>query len=210
MENSKKCTKCGKIKPLNEFYNDRRVKKDGKQAQCKECCNKQKQQYRQSHKNERNDYERKRREIDPEFKKLAAERNHKYYKKIISEGGKKMIQYKERSKKGIVSLRKRDPAYFMFSGARIRARKENLPFNLDISDIILPEYCPILGLKLEFNSGASKDNSYSLDKIIPSKGYVKGNIKVISKLANTMKQNASIELLEKFAKNIINYMKNHL
>lgn len=45
-----------------------------------------------------------------------------------------------------------------------------------------------------------------MDKIIPEKGYVKGNVRVISALANLMKNNATIEQLINFSKNIISYI----
>lgn len=34
---SKACTKCKAIKPLSEFYDDKRVKRDGKISRCKSC-----------------------------------------------------------------------------------------------------------------------------------------------------------------------------
>jgi hypothetical protein len=42
-----------------------------------------------------------------------------------------------------------------------------------------------------------------LDKIVPELGYVKGNVQVISTLANTMKNQASIEQLLTFAHSVI-------
>jgi hypothetical protein len=45
-----------------------------------------------------------------------------------------------------------------------------------------------------------------LDKIIPELGYVKGNVRIISTLANTMKSNAIKDQLLTFAKNIESYM----
>lgn len=204
----KKCTKCGVEKELDEFYNDKRVKKDGKQSACKTCINSQKQIYRSANKEKRNEYERTRRENDPEFKKLASERNARYYQKLVDENGQRLIEYKERTKNGLEVLRKRNPLYFMWSSARSRAKTNNIPFDIEIEDLIIPEYCPILELKLDYNQGKLGPNSYSLDKIIPEKGYVKGNVRIISHLANAMKQNANLDLLEKFSNNILKYMKN--
>jgi hypothetical protein len=49
------------------------------------------------------------------------------------------------------------------------------------------------------------DNTPSLDKIIPSLGYVKGNVAVISWKANVMKSNLSIDMLE----SILSYIKKY-
>jgi len=72
--------------------------------------------------------------------------------------------------------------------AKFRAKKYNLPFDLDISDVIVPEICPILGIKLVFgHSKGCQSSSPSLDRIVPSKGYVRGNVVVISFRANRLK-----------------------
>lgn len=84
---------------------------------------------------------------------------------------------------------------------RYRATREGLPFNLDIEDITPPELCPIFGIPLLHRKGkrGAGDNSPSVDRIIPEKGYVKGNVVVISNRANRIKQDATIEELEKLA-----------
>ncbi len=93
----------------------------------------------------------------------------------------------------------------MFNSAKLRASKKNLHFDIEVSDIVIPEYCPVLGIKLEITRGKRKVNEAmakhtpSLDRIDPAKGYVKGNIRVISLLANKMKTDASPEELVEFA-----------
>lgn len=98
----------------------------------------------------------------------------------------------------------------MLVSARSRAKIENLPFNIEYSDIIIPEVCPLLGIKLtlEVNPSAKNnacESTVSLDKIVPELGYIKGNIRVISYLANRIKGDVSKELLMTFANNIGTY-----
>jgi hypothetical protein len=83
-------------------------------------------------------------------------------------------------------------------------KKYNHDFNISVNDIIIPEVCPYLGIPIstEIND-IDKPNYYSIDRIDSSKGYVKGNIQIISKLANTMKNNATIDELIIFAQNIL-------
>jgi hypothetical protein len=85
-----------------------------------------------------------------------------------------------------------------------KAKKNNIPFNLDIEDMIIPEKCPILGTKLTKGIINSKDlYAPSLDRIIPELGYVKGNVMWMSRKANTMKCNATKDELLNFANYII-------
>ena len=87
----------------------------------------------------------------------------------------------------------------LLNNARSRARYRKVPFNLTVADIFVPEYCPVLGIKLRRSLGKQGpgSNSPTIDRIHPDKGYVKGNIMVISAKANRMKQDADIRELRK-------------
>lgn len=98
--------------------------------------------------------------------------------------------------------RQKNPEKRILGRIKHQAKKQNIEFNIDESDIIIPEYCPILGIKLEYNVGreCSGDYSPSLDKLIPKLGYIKGNVKVISNRANRIKSDGTAEEHEKIAK----------
>lgn len=98
-------------------------------------------------------------------------------------------------------VKSNSPEYKMLARAKMRAAKHGLPFNIDLSDIVIPEKCPVLGIDIYVNSGkpGAFMNSPSLDKIIPELGYVKGNVQVMSQLANQMKGAATSEQLIKFS-----------
>ncbi len=84
-------------------------------------------------------------------------------------------------------------------GAKIRAKRFGLPFNLTLDDIVIPDRCPFLGVALAHGSGKLQANSPSLDRLRPAEGYVCGNVLVISYRANAIKQDATPEELEQIA-----------
>ena len=90
----------------------------------------------------------------------------------------------------------------MHGAARERSKVNNLAFNLETEDIIFPRICPYLNIAIQYGQQVHSPESPSLDKIDPSLGYIKGNIQVISRIANTMKTNATITELVTFAKGI--------
>ena len=94
----------------------------------------------------------------------------------------------------------------MYRRAKRRAKEQGLDFDLSVDDIVIPVECPILGIRLKHRTGRSggNDESPSLDKKVPHLGYTKGNVWVISHLANRMKANATPEMLRKFAEWVLN------
>lgn len=79
----------------------------------------------------------------------------------------------------------------MWSSAKTRANKLDLEFNIEPEDIVIPECCPILHIPLKVNKNKPRYDSPTLDRIDNSKGYLKGNIGVISRKANDYKSNMS-------------------
>lgn len=90
--------------------------------------------------------------------------------------------------------------YRLLHSAKERAKEKGLPFDLVIEDIVVPEVCPLLGVTLVRSKvKGPRAESPSLDRIEPSKGYVKGNVWVVSYRANAIKQDATPEELERMA-----------
>jgi len=90
-----------------------------------------------------------------------------------------------------------------------KKRSKDSDFNISLEDVknVMTSICPLLEIKMMVNENHIKDNSFTLDKIIPQKGYVRDNILIISSKANRSKSDATIEEYEKivnnFKKNII-------
>jgi hypothetical protein len=76
----------------------------------------------------------------------------------------------------------------LYEQARHRASAKNIPFDIELSDIVIPDFCPILGVPISLETGKGRTgNSPSIDRIRPELGYTKGNIAIISDRANTVK-----------------------
>lgn len=88
----------------------------------------------------------------------------------------------------------------MFRNARARATEQGVPFSITVEDIYVPSHCPVLGIPLfSSHTRGGGPNSPSLDRIHPDKGYVPGNIVVVSNRVNTLKSNASLDELRDIA-----------
>jgi hypothetical protein len=171
----KTCNCCGENKDINEFPKLNNSL-SGYGNKCKFCHNSRTLQYWEQTK----DVVNKNRKISS----LSKEK-HERVKELKRKNAKKHLESG------------------MLLRARKRAKEKGLDFNIELSDIIIPEYCPLLNVKLTANERHNYRYNPSLDRIDSSKGYIKGNIQVISNLANVMKNNATPEELIAFAKNIL-------
>lgn len=87
---------------------------------------------------------------------------------------------------------KDNPEKTLWRSARDRAARRGQEFSISIEDIIIPAICPILCIPLfQSTTRTACKNSPVLDRIDNTKGYVKGNIAVISHRANTLKSDLS-------------------
>lgn len=84
---------------------------------------------------------------------------------------------------------------YLLKYAKSRAKKKNLSFSITADDIVIPELCPIFKVPL-----VPGDARYcpSIDRIDPTKGYIPGNIQIISSLANKIKWDSSADELKAF------------
>lgn len=88
---------------------------------------------------------------------------------------------------------------FMHNRAKASARQRGIEFDIDRCDIVLVDKCPLLKVALEYGDIENGDAAHrpSLDRIDNAKGYVKGNVQVVSARANILKRDATLEELVK-------------
>jgi hypothetical protein len=186
---TKQCNSCYKVLSLDNFYLQKHKRKNKTvgitvrryhSAYCKSCEREKVKAYVDANRDEINKRKRERLKNDPEYKDRVNESKRQSARRNLEAN--------------------------MVSRARKRATKLGIEFSITKEDIIIPEYCPLLGVKLEAGTKGKYSMSPSLDKIDPTKGYTKDNIWVISTKANTMKSNATKEELITFAKNIMTKM----
>ena len=82
---------------------------------------------------------------------------------------------------------------------KARAREKNLPFDLttEYLESIWTDTCPAFGTPLDINIKKGEEGHAQLDRITPELGYVKGNVVWLSERANRIKDDATIEDLER-------------
>ena len=88
----------------------------------------------------------------------------------------------------------------MLNNSKQRAKRAGLEHTLTIDDIVIPDFCPVLGIKLETGNRKNHYNAPSIDRIDNTKGYIKENIVVVSTRANLLKSDATINELVMVAK----------
>lgn len=203
--NNQICTKCKKTLPVDQF-NKNRTTKTGLMYMCKSC-----------HRLTSNTFNRNRQKRAREFKNSQEyltgtktcnfcgleKRFCEFYSNTCNNNFTSTICKDcdlERAREYGKTFDGKIHALLAMS--KFRAAKKKIAFNLDADYIksIWTDTCPVLGIPLSRNiSKSKKDDSPTLDKIIPTEGYVKGNVMIISGKANRIKTDASVDEICKVA-----------
>ena len=89
------------------------------------------------------------------------------------------------------------PFHYAFKRLRLRAKQNNLLFDLDEEYLISiwTGKCAIFGttLQLPYSTNRQVPDKATIDKVIPELGYVKGNVQWVSNRANTIKSYGTLE-----------------
>lgn len=180
------CYKC-KEELDESFFNKDKNRKDGLSPLCKNCSKKYREDNKETLLLKKREY----------WHRLSDER--KTERRLNN--ARRYREDKPRRLEQMKKQREDNRTQFLLSHAKHRCKKDGKEFNLELSDIIIPEFCPILGVKLTSDQGKGQlQTNASLDRIDSTKGYIKGNVWVISRKANTMKSNATTEELKAFGK----------
>lgn len=80
-----------------------------------------------------------------------------------------------------------------FRQKRNNVRGTKWEWSIEYSDLEYPKYCPVLGLELDWFHEVRSENSPSINRIDSTKGYIKGNVAVMSWRANRIKNDGTLE-----------------
>ena len=101
--------------------------------------------------------------------------------------------------------RARNPLVYMAINKRAECKKRGIECSITKDDLEYVEHCPALGIKLVYpgrggtGRGHVRHDSATIDRIDPSKGYVPGNVQIISMKANSIKSFATAEEVQRVA-----------
>jgi len=133
--------------------------------------------------------------LDKEYREKNAER-------INARRAKYREENREAIRQRAREYYREHPECFVLHNIKTRAKKQGVPFDLTEEDLVVPEFCPVLGIRLERSTnpkGGVTDCAPTVDRLIPELGYVKNNIIIVSHKANRIKNNATVEELEAVA-----------
>lgn len=169
---TKVCRDCGRELPLDMFYKNG----TGYRPECKECKQKA-------------ESERRSKDVEASRAKERARYHKNRDKRVVA-----MKHYRK-------SLKETNYfKYFVMNKEKAMLRA-GIPWDLDEDYLreLFTGVCPVFGCAIHVG-GIKEDCKAELDRLVPSKGYVKGNVRWISSRANHLKSDVSIDELKKILK----------
>jgi len=101
-----------------------------------------------------------------------------------------------------------DPRWRLLQSIRINAPRRGLEVSIEQDDLYIPRFCPYLEIPIYFDG--PREMWPSVDRMDNTKGYVPGNVEVISYKANLMKSDTPNSMLVRFAVNVLKRFAPHL
>jgi hypothetical protein len=98
--------------------------------------------------------------------------------------------------------RKADPAEYLYQATRRRAREAGLPHSLtrdDVDAILAPWACEYCSTPVGSFTGGTRPNSATLDRLVPSLGYVRSNVVLACHKCNCEKSEHTPQSLRAWA-----------
>lgn len=182
---TKRCSQCAETKPPYQFYKNK-GKHDGLQGCCKQCSKDAVRKWQTANPEKKRDNTLRWR---AENRELVRQQSRAQY---IAHRDAILAKYAANPEKSLarsIADRSQDPVKFMLRGARSRAKQFGLPFAITKSDVAdIPDICPALGVPIVVGRDKASALSASIDRRIGSRGYVSGNVAVISWRANMLKR----------------------
>src|SRR5258708_3844946 len=74
------------------------------------------------------------------------ERKNKEKIKLYQQAKNKRPEIRESIRKYVIKRAEANPSMALWEGYKKRARSKNIDFNIEVSDIVIPKICPILGI----------------------------------------------------------------
>ena len=98
--------------------------------------------------------------------------------------------------KRVVFNPKTETDHWIVRSKNSKKAKQRHGLSVEYYKTLIVTHCPLLGIELTYKNCKSTYGPYNyatLDKIDPTKGYVPGNVQIVSFRANTLKNSATIE-----------------
>lgn len=184
------CTCCGIAKSFDCFAKNK-ARKSGYNNWCKDCHN---EWYREYH-----------------YPKIK----NKHTKQVLQLRNKRIEEYNKHNKKYMKTRREKERGKLewelkkIITDAKKRAKRKKLQFEIDYNYCLnifnkQKGHCAISGRKLTLGNKGRLPNSLSIDRIVPSKGYIKGNIRFVVWAINVAMQEWGFDHLMSLCETVLN------